>query len=71
MKDEIVQAKILKMVTSQLAGTIEYLDTAKQIWDKLYRSLGAEGSISHTMDIFSILLSCTACCLHGILHTLH
>lgn len=55
-KDEVVQVWIIKMVSPALIGSIEYLDMAKEMWDKLHRSFGAKESINTTMNIFTDML---------------
>ena len=51
-QDAIVQAWLLKLVAPALSGNLEFLETAKSMWDTLDSAFGTKGSIAYTMDIF-------------------
>lgn len=55
-KDKVVQVWIIKMVSPTPASIIEYLDTAKAMWDKLHHSFEAKGSIGNTINIYTDML---------------
>ena len=51
-QDAIVQAWLLKLVALALSSNLEFLETAKSMWDTLDSAFSTKGSIAYTKDIF-------------------